>query len=39
MRDRLLGDKGTKVSVGVKRGNSNEIIDFKITRDKIRFTV
>ena len=35
VRDRLLGDKGTKVSVGVKRGNSNEIIDFEITRDKI----
>ena len=35
VRDRLLGDKGTKVLVGVKRGNSNEIIDFEITRDKI----
>ena len=28
IRDRLLGDKGTKVLVGVKRGNSNDIIDF-----------
>ena len=35
VRERLLGDKGTKVLVGVKRGNSNEIIDFEITRDKI----
>jgi carboxyl-terminal processing protease len=35
VRDRLLGDKGTKVLVGVKRGSSNEIIDFEITRDKI----
>ena len=35
VRDRLLGDKGTKVLVGVKRRNSNEIIDFEITRDKI----
>ena len=35
VRDRLLGDKGTKVLVGVKRGNSNDIIDFEITRDKI----
>ena len=35
VRDRLLGDKGTKVTVGVKRGKSDEIIDFEITRDKI----
>ena len=35
VRERLLGDKGTKVLVGVKRGNSNDIIDFEITRDKI----
>ena len=35
VRDRLLGNKGTKVLVGVRRGNSDEIIDFEITRDKI----
>jgi carboxyl-terminal processing protease len=35
VRDRLLGDKGTNILVGVQRGNSKEVIDFKITRDKI----
>ena len=35
VRDRLLGDKGTKVLVGIKRGISDEVIDFEITRDKI----
>jgi carboxyl-terminal processing protease len=35
VRDRLLGDKGTKVLVGIKRGKSDEVIDFEITRDKI----
>ena len=35
VRDRLLGDKGTKVRVGVKRGKSENLIDFEITRDKI----
>jgi carboxyl-terminal processing protease len=35
VRDRLLGDKGTKVKMGVIRGNNLEILDFEITRDKI----
>jgi carboxyl-terminal processing protease len=35
VRDRLLGDKGTVVEVGVKRGVSKEILDFSIIRDKI----
>ena len=35
VRDRLLGDKGTKVNVSIKRRNQNNILDFEITRDKI----
>lgn len=35
VRDRLLGDKGTVVNVSIKRGVSNELIDFSIERDKI----
>mgnify|MGYP001226101004 CR=1 FL=1 len=35
VRERLLGDKGTKVVVGVKRGFRNEVLDFDIIRDKI----
>jgi carboxyl-terminal processing protease len=35
VRDRLLGDKGTQVTVGIKRRGVNEILDFTITRDKI----
>ena len=35
VRDRLLGKKGTKVKVGIKRKNVNEILYFTITRDKI----
>lgn len=35
VRERLLGDKGTKVVVGVKRGVNNEILDFDVIRDKI----
>lgn len=35
VRDRLLGEKGTKVNVGVKRKNVKEILYFNITRDKI----
>ena len=35
VRDRLLGDKGTKVKMGVIRGDNLEILDFEITRDKI----
>ncbi len=31
----LKGQKGTKVTVGVKREGSKEILDFEITRDKI----
>ena len=31
----LRGKKGTKVTVSVKRGDSPELIDFEITRDKI----
>lgn len=32
---RLRGKKGSKVTVQVKRGNSSELITFRITRDKI----
>lgn len=32
---RLRGKKGTKVTVQVKRGNSKELITFRITRDNI----
>jgi len=35
VRDRLLGEKGTKVNVGVKRKNVSEILYFTIIRDKI----
>jgi len=35
VRDRLLGPKGTRVKVGVKRRGVNEILDFVIVRDKI----
>ena len=35
VRDRLLGDKGTKVNVSIKRRNQKNIIDFEIVRDKI----
>ena len=35
VRDRLLGDKGTVVNVSIKRGISNELLDFSIERDKI----
>lgn len=31
----LRGEKGTKVVLGIKRGNSNELIDFEVVRDKI----
>lgn len=31
----LRGKKGTKVTLGIKRGRSNEIIDFDVIRDKI----
>lgn len=32
---KLKGPKGTKVVVGIKRGNAKKLIDFEITRDKI----
>jgi len=35
VRDRLLGKKGTKVNVSVKRKGVVELIEFTITRDKI----
>lgn len=35
VRDRLLGQKGTKVKVVVKRKNVDELLNFTITRDKI----
>ena len=35
VQKRLRGKKGTKVTVGVKRGSDPELIDFEITRDKI----
>ncbi len=35
VRDRLLGEKGTKVKIGIKRKGVDEIIHFTITRDKI----
>jgi len=33
--ERLRGKKGTSVNIGILRGNSSEVIDFTITRDKI----
>jgi carboxyl-terminal processing protease len=35
VRERLLGEKDTKVKISVLRGKSNKPIDFTITRDKI----
>ncbi|MFC2096413.1 S41 family peptidase [Bacteroidota bacterium] len=35
VRDRLLGEKGSKVNVGIKRKGVDEILYFTITRDKI----
>lgn len=35
VRDRLLGEKGTKVNIGVKRKGVKEILYFTIIRDKI----
>lgn len=31
----LRGEKGLKVTLGIKRGNSDEIVDFEVIRDKI----
>lgn len=35
VRDRLLGEKGTKVTVGIKRKGNKDLLSFTITRDKI----
>jgi carboxyl-terminal processing protease len=35
VRDRLLGEKGTKVKVGIKRKGVDELLHFTIVRDKI----
>lgn len=35
VRDRLLGEKGSKVNVGIKRKAVDEVLYFTITRDKI----
>ena len=35
MRDRLLGRKGTKVNVSIKRSGMDKLMKFTITRDKI----
>lgn len=35
VRDHLRGKKGTKVDLGIKRGKSNELLHFTVTRGKI----
>ncbi len=35
VRERLMGEKGTEVTVTIKRRNEPSLIDFTITRDKI----
>lgn len=35
VRDRLLGKKGTKVNITIKRRGFDDLLDFEITRDKI----
>lgn len=35
VRDRLLGKKGTKVNVSIKRRSEKELIEYTIVRDKI----
>lgn len=35
VRDRLMGNKGTKVNVTIKRNGVSELLTFTITRDKI----
>ena len=35
VRDRLLGEKGTKVNIGIKRKGVNETLYFTVIRDKI----
>lgn len=33
--EHLRGKKGTKVTLGIKRGKSNELMDYEVVRDKI----
>ena len=33
--EHLRGKKGTKVTLGIKRGRSNELMDYEVVRDKI----
>jgi carboxyl-terminal processing protease len=35
VRDKLLGEKGTKVKIKIKRNGQKELIEYTITRDKI----
>ncbi|MBN2682391.1 MAG: S41 family peptidase [Bacteroidales bacterium] len=35
VRDKLLGDKGTKVKISIQRKGEKKLLDFTITRDKI----
>lgn len=35
VKERLLGDRGTKVTVSIKRKGEKKLLDFVITRDKI----
>ncbi|MFT7345144.1 MAG: carboxyl-terminal processing protease [Lentimonas sp.] len=35
VREKLLGEKGTKVRVKIQRNGSDKLLDFTITRDKI----
>ncbi len=35
VRERLLGDKGTKVVLGIHRKKESDLINFDVTRDKI----
>ncbi len=35
VREKLMGEKGTRVTVTIKRRNQTDLLDFTITRDKI----
>jgi len=35
VQEKLMGEKGTKVTIGVKRKGASELLEFTITRDKI----
>lgn len=35
VQEKLMGEKGTKVSIRIKRKGTRELLDFTITRDKI----